>query len=143
MIFWDSSALVALLVDEAGSEPRRQLLRTDGDLAVWWGTPVECESAIQRRFRDGSLTRPQSRLAHDRLAELAACWHEVSPVVAVRRLARRLLRTHPLHPALLVIFAIAIAIAIGFSRAPGSDGPGKSLYTAIWRLKADSPPGFR
>lgn len=110
MIFWDSSALVALLVDEAGSEPRRRMLRTDADLAVWWGTPVECESAIQRRFREGSLTRSQVRLAHDRLADLAACWHEVSPMVAVRTLARRLLRTHPLRAADSLQLAAALVL---------------------------------
>jgi uncharacterized protein len=110
MIFWDSSALVALLVDEPGSEPRRQLLRTDGDLAVWWGTPVECESALQRRIRDGSLARPQARVAADRLADLAACWHEVAPVAAVRRLARRLLRTHPLQAADSLQLAAALVL---------------------------------
>jgi hypothetical protein len=27
----------------------------DTTLVVWWGSSIECESAIQRRFRDGSL----------------------------------------------------------------------------------------
>ncbi len=42
MIFWDSSALVALLVDEEESAARRVQLEHDPDLAVWWSTPVEC-----------------------------------------------------------------------------------------------------
>jgi predicted nucleic acid-binding protein len=111
MIFWDSSALVALLVDEADSAPRRQQLQTDSDLAVWWGTPVECESAIQRRFRDGSLSVSDARLARERLADLSATWHEVSPVVAVRTLSRRLLRTHPLRAADALQLAAALALA--------------------------------
>ena len=111
MIFWDSSALVALLVDEADSEPRRQQLQTDSELAVWWGTPVECESAIQRRLREGVLSAPDARLARERLADLAASWHEVSPVVAVRTLSRRLLRTHPLRAADALQLAAALTLA--------------------------------
>jgi predicted nucleic acid-binding protein len=111
MIFWDSSALVALLVIEADSDPRLQLLRTDGEIAVWWGTPVECESAIQRRLRDGALSRPDARLARDRLADLASCWHEVSPVVGVRALSLRLLRTHPLRAADALQLAAALTLA--------------------------------
>jgi predicted nucleic acid-binding protein len=111
MIFWDSSALVALLVDEVDSAPRRQQLQTDSDLAVWWGTPVECESANQRRFRDGSLLASDARLARERLADLSATWHEVSPVVAVRTLSRRLLRTHPLRAADALQLAAALALA--------------------------------
>jgi predicted nucleic acid-binding protein len=112
MIFWDSSALVALLVDEPDSAPRRAHLRSDSELAVWWGTPVECESAIQRRLREGSLTMPQARLAHERLADLSASWHEVSPVVAVRTLSRRLLRTHPLRAADSLQLAAALTLAV-------------------------------
>jgi len=111
MIFWDSSALVALLVDEPDSAPRREQLRADSEIAVWWGTPVECESAIQRRLREGPLAIPQVRLAHERLADLAASWHEVSPVVAVRTLARRLLRTHPLRAADSLQLAAALTLA--------------------------------
>lgn len=110
MIFWDSSALVALLVDEADSETRRQQLQMDPELAVWWGTPVECESAIQRRVREGSLSVADARLARERLADLSAAWHEVSPVVAVRTLSRRLLRTHPLRAADALQLAAALAL---------------------------------
>jgi predicted nucleic acid-binding protein len=111
MIFWDSSALVALLVDEADSEPRRQQLQADPALAVWWGTPVECESAIQRRFREGSLSAADARLARERLADLSSGWHEVSPVAAVRTLSRRLLRTHPLRAADALQLAAALALS--------------------------------
>lgn len=110
MIFWDSSALVALLVDEADSESRRQQLQADPELAVWWGTPVECESAIQRRFREEVLSAAQARLARERLADLSTSWHEVSPVVAVRTLSRRLLRTHPLRAADALQLAAALAL---------------------------------
>ena len=41
MIFWDSSALIALLVSELESEGRLAQLQADPELAVWWATPVE------------------------------------------------------------------------------------------------------
>jgi predicted nucleic acid-binding protein len=110
MTFWDSSALVALLIEEEDSESRRLQLQAEPELAVWWGTPVECESAIQRRFREGALSVPQARLARERLADLSTSWHEVSPVVAVRTLSRRLLRTHPLRAADALQLAAALAL---------------------------------
>jgi len=95
MIFWDSSALVALLVDEPESSARIALLEGDPDMSVWWATPVECESALQRRLREGSLTPADARPARDRLAVLAASWHEVNPTGTLRKLAQRLLRPPP------------------------------------------------
>lgn len=110
MIFWDSSALVALIVEEVESAARRGQLEADPDLAVWWGTPIECESALQRRLRDGSLNADDAKLARERLAELAGAWHEVNPTAAVRKLALRLLRTHPLRAADALQLAAALAI---------------------------------
>lgn len=111
MIFWDSSALVGLLADEADSERRRKQLEADPELAAWWGAPVECESAIQRRIREGSLSASGARLARERLAELSGAWHEVPPVVAVRTLSGRLLRTHALRAADALQLAAALTLA--------------------------------
>lgn len=57
MRFWDSSALVALLVEEPDSVLRARQLTEDPVIAVRWATEVECESAIQRRLREGTLAR--------------------------------------------------------------------------------------
>lgn len=110
MRFWDSSALVALLVQEPESALRARLLAEDPIMGVWWATEVECESAIQRRLRDRDLDRAGARLAQERLGELASSWHEVSPTPAVRRLAIRLLRTHPLRAADAMQLAAALAL---------------------------------
>jgi len=111
MRFWDSSALVALLVEEPDSELRARQLAEDPVLAVWWATEVECESAIQRRRREGTLTRAGAREAQERLGDLARAWHEVVPTPTVRRLAVRLLRTHPLRAADALQLAAALALA--------------------------------
>ncbi len=110
MIFSDSSGLVALLVEEEGTARRLGRLEVDPELAVWWATPVECESAIQRRLREGSLVVEQARVARERLEDLSSAWQEVSPVAAVRTLARRLLRTHPLRAADALQLAAALAL---------------------------------
>jgi predicted nucleic acid-binding protein len=110
MIFWDSSALLALLVEDEDSVARSGQLEADPKLAVWWGTAVECESALQRRLRDGSLTVADAKFARERLAELAVAWHEVNLSAAVRKLALRLLRTHPLRAANALQLAAALAV---------------------------------
>lgn len=111
MIFWDSSALVALLVEEPDTARRIEQLRSDPLMATWWSTLVECESAIQRRIRETVLNPPNARLARARLAELSRAWHEVAPTPAVRRLAVRLLRTHPLRSADALQLAAALSLA--------------------------------
>jgi hypothetical protein len=110
MRFWDSSALVALLVEEPDSALRARQLTEDPVIAVWWATEVECESAIQRRLREGTLARAGARLAQERLADLARTWHEVVPTPAVRRLALRILRTHPLRAVDAMKLGAALAL---------------------------------
>ncbi len=110
MKFWDSSALVPLLVTEADTERRSAALRADPDLVVWWGTAVECESALQRRVREGAIDAKGARLARQRLATLAEAWHEVPASPAVRTLAVRLLRTHPLRAADALQLAAALLL---------------------------------
>ena len=110
MKFWDTSALVPLLVNEADSAQRAAALQAAPELAVWWGTAVECESALQRRVREGVLDAAGARFARERLAVLAGAWHEVTPSVAVRTLAVRLLRTHPLRAADALQLAAAVTL---------------------------------
>jgi uncharacterized protein len=99
MRFWDSSALVPLLVSEPDTVRRAAALRSDPVQAVWWGTQIECESALQRRLREGVLDATAIRQARTRLTALAVAWSEVPPTAAVRTLAIRLLRTHALRAA--------------------------------------------
>lgn len=46
MIFWNASAVLPLCVQEAPSPLVRDLLLGDPAMVVWWGTPVECRSAL-------------------------------------------------------------------------------------------------
>ena len=63
MRFWDASALVPLLFSERWSEQAGQLLREDAAMVVWWGSRVECVSALRRREREGALDAADARRA--------------------------------------------------------------------------------
>lgn len=96
MRFWDSSAIVPLLVEEAATTATLRALEADTAVIVWWGTTVECISALARREREGVVPDDMST-AIARLDRLAEAWEEIQPSEAVRRTAIRLLRTHPLR----------------------------------------------
>lgn len=113
MRFWDSSAIVPLLVAETTTETMRSLADDDPVMLVWWGTAVECVSAIARLERDDELTSEATRVALERLDALAEGWNEVQPVEAARRSARRLLRVHRLRAADALQLAAAVIAAEG------------------------------
>lgn len=111
MRFWDASALVPLLVPEPPRDALLDLLETDAALLVWWGTPVECVSALARLERADALSAADTAEALERLRALAAAWHEVLPSEPVRRTALRLLRVHPLRAADSLQLAAAVVAA--------------------------------
>ncbi len=108
MRFWDSSGIVVLLAAQPLTGHALELLRVDGDMIVWWSTPVECWSALMRLEREQRLTSVDIDLASQRLATLAAAWHEVAPVEEVRLQAKRVLRRHALRAADAVQLAAAL-----------------------------------
>jgi uncharacterized protein len=111
MRFWDSSALVHLLVPQAGTVAMEGLLETDSQVVVWWGTSVECISALSRLERELLLTAEHFGMAQQRLRALAELWSEVQPQVAIRTLAERLLRIHTLRAADALQLAAALVVA--------------------------------
>ncbi|MCG8478358.1 MAG: hypothetical protein MI724_04620, partial [Spirochaetales bacterium] len=74
MRYWDSSALVSLVVEEQESANRRALLIDDPTMITWWASKVECASTLNRLHRDGALTLPVLRHVTGRLETLAASW---------------------------------------------------------------------
>jgi predicted nucleic acid-binding protein len=111
VIFWDASAIVPLLVAEPMT-PRAQALATrDPEMLVWWGSEIECASALSRLERSAALGRKAAALAFDRLQQLASAWHEIEPSEIVREGAVRFLRVHPLRAADALQLAAAFAAA--------------------------------
>lgn len=116
MKFWDSSAILPLLVREAASDRVRDIVSEDEDMLVWWGTPVECTSAVARRERDETMDAKTVALALERLRILIPSWTEVQPSERVRSTAQRALRVHALRAADALQLAAAI-VAAGDDRA--------------------------
>ena len=111
MKFWDSTALVPILVGDATSAAVMAELELDPEIIAWWATEAECVSALARLEREGSLSAPAMREALRRLGALAGAWQEVQPVALVRQTAIRLLRVHPLRTADALQLAAAIVAA--------------------------------
>jgi predicted nucleic acid-binding protein len=97
MKFWDSSAVVPLLVSEGATASVMTVAGTDPAMLVWWGTEVECVSALARLERDAALDAAGMAEALDRLRHLAEGWHEVDASEGVREAATRFLRVHALR----------------------------------------------
>ncbi len=116
MRFWDASAVVPLLLEEARSETMRAESAERPQLVVWWGTVVECTSAISRRERSGALEPSEATEALETLDRLTRDWREVPPTPTLRDDAQRLVRVHDLRA-------------------------GDALQLAAARIAADGEPG--
>jgi predicted nucleic acid-binding protein len=97
--FWDTSAIVPLCCFQSASSNARQLLRAYGNQVVWWATPVEAFSALQRLVREKYISAEQSAQFVARLQRLRVHWNEIQPNDDMRSEAERLLRLHPLRSA--------------------------------------------
>jgi predicted nucleic acid-binding protein len=97
--FWDASALVPLLVEEPSSRDLRRRAATGEAITTWWGTVVECASALGRRERSGALDPSGAAESIATLHRLAHEWLEVPPTEQLRDDARRLVRIHDLRAA--------------------------------------------
>jgi uncharacterized protein len=115
--FWDASAIVPLLVNEETTRRLQTVAAQDSAMLVWWGSAVECISALARLERDGALDPPTMTLALQRLRQLSSGWHEIDPSDEIRETAARFLRVHPLRAAGALQLAAAFAAA---ERRPAS-----------------------
>jgi predicted nucleic acid-binding protein len=111
MRFWDSSAILPLLVEDPRTNAIVELMGDDPAAAVWWLTPVECWSALARLEREQRLTEAGVTEAVALLREATRRWTEVPPIERVREQATRLLRLHPLRAADALQLAAAVVLA--------------------------------
>ena len=111
MRFWDTSAIVPLLVSETSSRALQALAKQDSTMLVWWGSEVECASAMARIERDGALDPRDAARVFERLRQLSGVWHEIEPSDVIRQAAIRFLRVHPLRAADALQLAAAYAAA--------------------------------
>jgi predicted nucleic acid-binding protein len=107
--FWDTSAIIPECVLEPSSSTIRALLEVDLEIGVWWGTRVECVSALTRRHRGVPFSQLARVEASRRLQALSDVWVEIEPSVTIRANAERLITLHPLSAA--DAFQLAAALA--------------------------------
>ena len=99
MRFWDTSAVVALIVEEPETARAKSIAEEDAAIAAWWATRTECVSALARLRREHKI-EPADEAATKRLIlQLAAEWTEIAPGKRLRDRAERLLAVHPLRAA--------------------------------------------
>lgn len=111
MKYWDASAIVPLLVRQARTRDMMRILEQDPAMVTWWGTSLECLSALMRLAREGRLPADNASNAERRLHELRNGWDEVLPSEACRRTAERMLRVHTLRAADALQLAAALIAA--------------------------------
>ena len=98
MSFWDSSALVPLIVQQALTDrAERNYQKERGGIIIWWGTLSECVSALARLERSKDLTTDEVEQALKALTAISTSWHEILPSDLLREKANRLMRVHPLR----------------------------------------------
>jgi predicted nucleic acid-binding protein len=135
--FWDSSAVVPLVVAQPATVQMRRWFDEDGEIALWTLTPVEVISALRRLAREGRANELLTQRAEQRAWELADRSHVVSDVERVKSLAVRLLRLHAL--------SAADALQLGAALVWTDGNPkGQVLYTLDRRMAlAALKEGFR
>jgi predicted nucleic acid-binding protein len=127
MRFWDSSAVVPLLVAQADSARAVEWVAADDGMVVWTLTPVEVVSAFRRLARERAWQDEEARLAEARLDDLVESCHVVVDIEAVKSLATRLLRLHALRAFDALQLGAALHWAEGHPR-------GRTLHTLDTRL---------
>lgn len=127
MRFWDSSAVVPLLVEQKSSSRVAAWVAGDDAMVLWTLAPVEIVSALRRLVRDKALAEEIARLAEVRLVEIVRACHVIIDVEPVKSLATRLLRIHPLR----AFDALQLGAALHWAEGHPQ---GRTLHTLDSRL---------
>ncbi len=111
MMFWDSSAIIPLCVEEPKTKTVRTVSQRDGAIVAWWGSAIECYSAFARLRHDKLLNHSEEEQLRNLLKMLSDTWTEIKPSQDVKSLAARLLLLHPLRAADSLQLAAALVWA--------------------------------
>ncbi len=113
MRFWDSSAIVPLMIVEPGSARVRNWFDSDSEIIVWTLTRVELLSAIARLRREDSRFAPILTVARRNIMRAWDGWSEITNVELVRRHAERLVESYHLRAADALQLGAALIAAEG------------------------------
>ena len=109
MKFWDSSALLSLLVAQAGQEAVRAVLDEDREMALWWGTHIELASGLCRLHRESLIDDGTFSRLLKVVVKIMDDADEVQPTEQIRQASIRILRVHRLRAADSLQLAAALA----------------------------------
>ena len=123
MRFWDTSALVPLLVLERGTPAAARWLRQDPVVVVWTLTRIELFSALARHRREVPRNAGVISAARRDLQEAWERWSEITAIELVRRQAERIVETHPLKA--------ADALQIGAALVAGQQNPALHEFVTL------------
>lgn len=137
MRFWDTSALVALVVHEVATPRAERWLRDDPEIVVWTLTRVELLSSLARRRRAEPRAARRLLTARREILEAWSHWSEVTALDLVRRHAERVVEAHPLRA--------ADALQIGAALVAAEDEPPSLAFVTLDEAQADAAEreGFR
>jgi predicted nucleic acid-binding protein len=116
MRFWDSSAVIPLLIREASSAELRALLASDMQIVAALITPIEVRSALWRRRHHNELSAENHAAAEEAFEELDESWVEVADIFDAREIALDLITRHVLRSGDALQLASAL-IACAFDPA--------------------------
>jgi hypothetical protein len=115
--FWDTSGIALLCAHQAASGTARQLVQRSRRIVMWWGTPVEAQSAFARLFREKQLSAKDLAEVTKRLAAIQRAAAEILPTEEVRQLAQAVLSIHDLRAG--DAFQLAAALVLTHQRPRG------------------------
>lgn len=115
-MFWDSSAVIPLIVPAVQSKTLTGHLAADREVTVWRGTPVECAAALYRSHREESIGQAALDAALVRLHAFTEDADTVAPGEFVRRRASELLAAYSLRAPDAFQLAAALAWCVGHPR---------------------------
>lgn len=119
MRFWDSSAIIPLLVLEQETEQCIRAYQSDQEVMVWTMSKAEVFSALCRRSREGALKEIDFDSAKKRMNDFFDKAFEVISVQKVKDRALRLLQVHPLRAAdAMQLASVLVATQEHTSRVP-------------------------
>ena len=119
MRFWDSSAIIPLIVIEDQSQYCINAFKADNEIMVWTMSKIEVFSALCRRFREDSLNEKTFDLAKTRMNDLFDIVFEIVALSKVKDRALRLLQVHTLRAAdAMQLASILVATQEDTSKLP-------------------------
>lgn len=130
MRFWDTSALVPVVVAERATPRVRRWMLEDGDVVVWTLTRVELLSALARRRREAPQAAGPLLAARRDLLAVWERWSEVTAVDLVRRQAERVVESHQVRA--------ADALQIGAALVAASDQPESLTFVTLDIAQAEA-----